>query len=146
MCLFLSNLPIPCFKQMTLECLGMQSNLGVCVCQMSSLYVLWPAGFVFVMWQDSDRVMAHHVLCLHLFVCVCVCIQLGDTAAFIAKNFVFPPARPSSPQSLSSFFPSLPLKQDLCSSPCSFHLRLCIILLFKSVLGIGLFVLFCYIE
>lgn len=84
------------------------------VCQLSSLYVLWSVGpvFVFVMRQESDRLMVHSVLCLHLF--LCVCIQLGDTAAFIPKNNCFPRARPSSLPSLSPFFPSLPLNPKIC--------------------------------
>lgn len=64
-----------------------QTLVCVCVCQLRSLYVLWPVGFVFVfvMWQDSDRLMAHHVMCLHLFICVCV-YSAGRHTAFIPKN------------------------------------------------------------
>lgn len=134
-----------CFFQTSLPPLLQTDDTGVsgravkpwCVCQLSSLYVLWPVGFVFVMWQDSDTCC--------VYICLCVCIQLGDTAAFITKNNVFPPARPSSPQSLSSFFPSLPLNQDLCSSPCCFLLHFCIMFVFMSVPR-RLFLLWWFVE
>lgn len=98
---------------MTLECLGVQSDLGVRV-RVSSLYVLWPVGFAFVMGQGSDGVVVHHMLCLHLF--VFASIQQGDTVAFVPKYNVFispiKPSAPCTPLSSSCCFP-------LCFSVCA---------------------------
>lgn len=44
--------------------------LSVCVWCFRTFCGLWAFGFV--VWQDSDRAKARHVLCLHLFVRVCV--------------------------------------------------------------------------
>lgn len=110
--------PPSCCRQITLECLGVQSNpLFKCVCFVFQ-NVLWPVGLRVChaarqLWgKGAPRVV---------FTFVCVCIQLEETAVFMPKNNALPPAHPSSPSPLSSFFCIFPMKfWNLHSPPFSF--------------------------
>lgn len=106
----------------------------VCLCQLSSLYVLWPVGFVFcfvfccfflcVMWQKE--LWGNGALCAVLTY-VCLCVYSADRPCGI---FFFSPKINSNALFLSIFIfilsisPIMP--QDLRSSssslPCSFSL------------------------
>lgn len=94
----------------------------VCLCQLSSLYVLWPVGFVFcfffccfflcVMWQKE--LWGNGALCAVLtYVCLCVYSADRPCGIFFFSHLKLTPTHSSS-QSLSSFFPSPPLCLKIC--------------------------------
>lgn len=136
-CLFLWSSPSSCCKQMTLECLGVQSNrecvrlcMDVCVsvswvpCMFCGLWALCFLFFFCVMWQKE--LWGNGALCAVLTY-VCLCVYSADRPCGI---FFFPPKINSNALFLSIFIfilsisPIMPqdLRSFSSSLPCSFSL------------------------